>query len=254
MRRFLLPLGLLAVALIVLRFGGLQTLLFVVLAYLLRYSWQKFKNSTSQQASLEKLKAALFGSLGCIFRFAKSPNELCRFFQQECQRLSPGHDFKNAYTYFLEGSQVKIGLHDIQHKYFQSLKQHPQRDLHITSYLRLLSHLAQNNAEYATAEQEETKSVFLQWQQLLQQLGDSKVDAMAIFSNRQHNNATQSDLVRARNILGVSLGASQKEVKKAYLKKMRNHHPDLNQDSHNKKDLEAESKKLNWAYELLKNP
>ena len=252
MKRFLLPLGLLAMALVVLRFGGLQTLALVVLAYLLRYSWRNFKNSNSQQAALEKLKAALFSSLGYIFRFAKSPNELCRFFQQECQRLSPGHNFKNSYSYFLEGSQVKLSLADIQHKYLESLKQHPQRDLLITSYLQLLSHLAQNNAEYATAEQAETKSLFLQWQQLLGQLGNCNIDAMAIFANKQQNNAKETDLARARNILGVSLGASQKQIKQAYLKKMRNHHPDLHQDTHNKKDQEAEAKKLNWAYEILK--
>jgi molecular chaperone DnaJ len=52
-------------------------------------------------------------------------------------------------------------------------------------------------------------------------------------------------------ILGVSRNASEKEVKQAYRRLARKHHPDLNP---NDKSAEAKFKEINAAYEVLSNP
>ncbi len=53
------------------------------------------------------------------------------------------------------------------------------------------------------------------------------------------------------NILGVSRNASEKEIKQAYRRLARKHHPDLNP---NDKSAEAKFKEINAAYEVLSNP
>ena len=52
-------------------------------------------------------------------------------------------------------------------------------------------------------------------------------------------------------ILGVSPGASSDEIKKAYRKKARENHPDLNPGD---KDAAARMNEINEAYERLTNP
>jgi molecular chaperone DnaJ len=52
-------------------------------------------------------------------------------------------------------------------------------------------------------------------------------------------------------ILGVSRNASEKEIKQAYRRLARKHHPDLNQGD---KSAEAKFKEINGAYEVLSNP
>jgi molecular chaperone DnaJ len=52
-------------------------------------------------------------------------------------------------------------------------------------------------------------------------------------------------------ILGVSRNASEKEIKQAYRRLARKHHPDLNP---NDKSAEARFKEINAAYEVLSNP
>ena len=52
-------------------------------------------------------------------------------------------------------------------------------------------------------------------------------------------------------ILGVSRNASEKEIKQAYRRLARKHHPDLNP---NDKSAEARFKEINVAYEVLSNP
>ena len=52
-------------------------------------------------------------------------------------------------------------------------------------------------------------------------------------------------------ILGVSRNASEKEIKQAYRRLARKHHPDLNP---NDKSAEATFKEINAAYEVLSNP
>ena len=54
------------------------------------------------------------------------------------------------------------------------------------------------------------------------------------------------------DILGVSKNASQDEIKKAFRKKARQYHPDVNKD--NPKEAEAKFKEVNEAYETLSNP
>jgi len=51
-------------------------------------------------------------------------------------------------------------------------------------------------------------------------------------------------------ILGVSKNASEKEIKQAYRRLARKHHPDLNP---NDKSAEARFKEINAAYEVLSN-
>jgi len=51
-------------------------------------------------------------------------------------------------------------------------------------------------------------------------------------------------------VLGVSRDASEEEIKKAYKKQAKQHHPDLNQDS---KTAEEKFKEINEAYEVLGN-
>src|SRR6266496_3129304 len=50
--------------------------------------------------------------------------------------------------------------------------------------------------------------------------------------------------------LGVAKTASQKEIKAAYRKLARKHHPDVNQD----KSSEGRFKEINEAYEVLGDP
>jgi curved DNA-binding protein len=52
-------------------------------------------------------------------------------------------------------------------------------------------------------------------------------------------------------VLGVSKSASEKEIKAAYRKLARKHHPDVNQG---KKEAEARFKEINEAYEVLGDP
>ena len=49
-------------------------------------------------------------------------------------------------------------------------------------------------------------------------------------------------------ILGLSRGASEEEIKKAYRRLAKENHPDLNPDD---KDAEARFKEINEAYEVL---
>ena len=51
-------------------------------------------------------------------------------------------------------------------------------------------------------------------------------------------------------VLGVEKGASEEEIKKAFRKKAKEYHPDLNPDN---KEMEAKFKELNEAYEVLSN-
>ena len=51
------------------------------------------------------------------------------------------------------------------------------------------------------------------------------------------------------DILGVSKNASQDEIKKAFRKKARQYHPDVNKN--NPKEAEAKFKEANEAYEVL---
>ena len=51
------------------------------------------------------------------------------------------------------------------------------------------------------------------------------------------------------DILGVSKNASQDEIKKAFRKKARQYHPDVNKD--NPKEAEEKFKEANEAYEVL---
>ncbi|MCI6086282.1 molecular chaperone DnaJ [Selenomonas sp.] len=53
-------------------------------------------------------------------------------------------------------------------------------------------------------------------------------------------------------VLGISKGASDAEIKKAYRKLARKYHPDLNRD--NPKAAEEKMKEVNAAYEILKDP
>ncbi|MCK5181355.1 MAG: J domain-containing protein, partial [Dehalococcoidia bacterium] len=52
-------------------------------------------------------------------------------------------------------------------------------------------------------------------------------------------------------ILGVSRKASEKEIKQAYRRLARKHHPDINPGD---KSAEAKFKEINAAYEVLSNP
>jgi molecular chaperone DnaJ len=52
-------------------------------------------------------------------------------------------------------------------------------------------------------------------------------------------------------ILGVNKNASEKEIKQAYRRLARKHHPDLNPDD---KSAEAKFKEINAAYEVLSDP
>ena len=52
-------------------------------------------------------------------------------------------------------------------------------------------------------------------------------------------------------VLGVSKGASDDEIKRAYRKLAKKYHPDMNPDN---KEAEAKFKEANEAYEVLSNP
>ena len=53
-------------------------------------------------------------------------------------------------------------------------------------------------------------------------------------------------------VLGLTKGASPEEVKKAYFKKAKEHHPDMNPT--NKKEAEEKFKEVSEAYEVLMDP
>ncbi|HCC06667.1 MAG TPA: molecular chaperone DnaJ [Clostridiales bacterium] len=53
------------------------------------------------------------------------------------------------------------------------------------------------------------------------------------------------------DVLGVAKGASEQEIKKAFRKLAKEHHPDSNQSS---KEAETKFKELNEAYEVLSDP
>lgn len=53
-------------------------------------------------------------------------------------------------------------------------------------------------------------------------------------------------------VLGVSKGASEEEIKKAFRKLARQYHPDVNKD--NLKEAEAKFKEINEAYSVLSDP
>ena len=55
-------------------------------------------------------------------------------------------------------------------------------------------------------------------------------------------------------VLGVSRGASEKEIKSAYRKLARQHHPDLQGTEAKKKSSEDRFKEINEAYEVLSDP
>lgn len=59
------------------------------------------------------------------------------------------------------------------------------------------------------------------------------------------------DFVDYYKILGITKGASEKEIKKAYRKLARKYHPDLNPDN---KDAEKKFKEINEANEVLSHP
>ena len=52
-------------------------------------------------------------------------------------------------------------------------------------------------------------------------------------------------------MLGVSRTATAEELKKAYRKLARQHHPDVNRDNH---EAEEKFKEINEAYEALSDP
>ncbi|MBR1383760.1 MAG: DnaJ domain-containing protein, partial [Ruminococcus sp.] len=52
-------------------------------------------------------------------------------------------------------------------------------------------------------------------------------------------------------VLGVSKGASDDEIKKAFRKLAKQYHPDLHPDD---KEAEAKFKEVNEAYEVLSDP
>ena len=52
-------------------------------------------------------------------------------------------------------------------------------------------------------------------------------------------------------ILGVSRNASDKDIRQAFRKLARRHHPDVNPGN---KDAEGEFKRINEAYEVLSDP
>ncbi|HEY4668268.1 MAG TPA: DnaJ domain-containing protein, partial [Tepidiformaceae bacterium] len=53
------------------------------------------------------------------------------------------------------------------------------------------------------------------------------------------------------DVLGVSRGASQKDIRAAYRKLARKHHPDVNP---NDRTAEARFKEINQAHEVLADP
>ena len=53
------------------------------------------------------------------------------------------------------------------------------------------------------------------------------------------------------DVLGVSKNATDKEIRQAYRRLARKHHPDLNAGD---KDAEAKFKRINEAYEVLSDP
>ena len=56
------------------------------------------------------------------------------------------------------------------------------------------------------------------------------------------------------DILGVEKNASEEELKKAYRRLARQHHPDLQTGDHEKKTAEDKFKEINEAYEVLSDP
>jgi len=62
--------------------------------------------------------------------------------------------------------------------------------------------------------------------------------------------ANFEEIDRARKLLGLGEVASLKEIKAAYGRLARRHHPDL---GHTDKDHKEAMRELNWAYELLED-
>lgn len=69
------------------------------------------------------------------------------------------------------------------------------------------------------------------------------------YNAARHFSTFQNDPYR---ILGVSMAATEKEIKQAFYKLAKEHHPDMSHD-HSKKQADK-FKQIAWAYEILSDP
>lgn len=63
--------------------------------------------------------------------------------------------------------------------------------------------------------------------------------------------STDQKLEEARDILGVSVGASELEIKSQYRSLMLRYHPDKARKEAKKEELHRKAKRINWAYQYL---